>query len=86
MLNSELTNKQTIEQLNLAREEIAELQAKIKDMQFMFKSYQRKERKITFNVDILYWQLAFLKHSQEKFGRIITRDNKIVRIESYYER
>lgn len=85
MLNEHLTQEEAINQLNLANEEITELQLKIQKMQRLFDKYKKQERKITFNVELLYYQIKFLLDAEEKFGQIVTHDDKITLIKSFYE-
>lgn len=86
VLNAQLEEKEAIEQLNLAREEITKLQIFIEEINKEFKLYKNfeknREREIPANVDFLYYQLAFLRQCGEQFVNIVTRDDKIVRIEA----
>ena len=85
MLNEHLTHEEAITQLNLAKEEITELQLKIQKMQRLFEKYKKQERTIPFNVEFLYYQVKFLLDAGEYYGQIITKDDKITRLKSYYE-
>jgi len=86
-LNSQLSESEAIDQLNIARDTITNLQLFIEQVEKEFKLYKKyekhREHKVSANVDFLYYQLKFMRKGGDKFAHIIIQDDKIVRIEAF---
>lgn len=71
--------------MDFSAEQIAELNNILKSVYQEVADYRNKERKVLFNVDSLYEQIRFLRENSERWAFIITKDDKIQRIEATTE-
>lgn len=87
VMNSQLSESEAIDQLNIARDTITNLQLFIEDIQkefTLYKKYQKqREHVIPVNIDFLYYQLKFMKRGGDQFAHIVTENDRIVKIEAF---
>jgi hypothetical protein len=85
MLNEALDPSKAIKELNEARLLNLQLREVILELNKRFKKYTRAERKVSFNIENLYYQLVFLRQNGEHFGKIVIKGDKIIRLEAALE-